>query len=104
MNELDPWNPPEVASSLTELGCDVLAVAEFMGYKHEELPLQQGPERKPILPVPNFLTVWKIPDCGRRTPVILHSVKRMTGFITEECEWSCNMSTCAHEIVCIVYS
>ena len=83
---VDPWNPPEVASSLTDVGCDVLAIAEFMGYRQQELPVQQGPQGRLILLLPKFLEVCKIPDCGEKTLEILDSLKRQTGFITEECE------------------
>ena len=86
MYTVDPWNPPEVASSLTDVGRDVLAIAEFLGYKHRELPVQQGSQRRLILLVPKFLEVWKIPDCGEKTLEILDSLKRLTGFVTEECE------------------
>ena len=99
VNEIDPWNPPEVASSLTDVGRDVLAIAEFMGYKCQELPVQQDLERKPILPVPKFLEVWKIPDCGEKTVEILDSMKRQTGFIREERQWIFNI-----HVVYIVYS
>ena len=58
-----------------------------MGYTHEELPVQEGPERTLGLPAPKFLDVWKIPDCGERTVEILVSLKRLLGFVTEEREY-----------------